>query len=280
MEVASWVQELGEGLGQDEQTPYERARAQEARWVELCASLDATPVGPQLDAALELAERECATMPDATRRAPERWWRAVVDGGREPRLRLVRSLRILGQTLGDAGVIALVECPELAQLTILRLDNVGMTHIAGDAIAETAQLANLTELYLHHDRLGDEGVTGVVWRACRMFELRVLSLVGQQMGDVGAMSLSDLEGLRALYLDENRIKDAGMIAIAHARGLAGLERLGLYGNKQIGPEGLGSLLRRLDEHFPELLDVDVSGCGATSALQDELELRLRRRWRS
>jgi hypothetical protein len=283
MEVAARIaQVVGEQVqqGWEALTPYARARAQEQRWAALVAELDAVARGPKLDAMIAAAERECALMPDAVRRAPERWWRAAIAGDAEPRLRLVRSLRIIGQHIGDAGVKALVECADLAQLTILRLDGVGMTKLAGDAIAETPYLAKLVELYLHRDQLEDEGVTGVAWRASRMRDLRVLSLVGQGMGDVGAMSLAELDGLRALFLDENDVKSAGMIAIAHARGLRSLERLGLYENRKIGDEGLRALVRRLDEHFPELLDVDASNCGACAALQDELELRLRKRWQS
>lgn len=262
------------------QTAYERARSAELRWEELCAQLDAIEAGPRLEEALAQAQRECAWMPDSVRRAPARWWRRVVAGEREVRLQVARSLRVVGERIGDAGVAALVECPDLARLTILRLDGVGAGAAAGDAIAETAYLGELVELYLHHDALGDEGASGVAWRALRMPRLRVLSLVGQQVGDVGAMALAELGGLQALYVDDNAIRDAGLIALAHARGLRSLERLGLYGNGRVGDEGLRSLVRRLDEHFPELLDVDASNCGACAALQDELELRLRKRWQS
>jgi hypothetical protein len=262
------------------QTAYERARCAELRWGEVCAQLEAIEAGPRLDEALAQAQRMCAWMPDSVRRAPARWWRRVVAGEREVRLQVARSLRVVGEQIGDAGVAALVGCPDLARLTILRLDGVGAGVEVGDVIAETAQLGELVELYLHNDALGDEGASGVAWRALRMPRLEVLSLVGQRVGDVGAMALAELEGLRALYVDDNAIRNAGLIALAHARGLRTLERLSLYRNGGVGDEGLRSLVRRLDEHFPELLDVDVSGCGVSLALQDELEMRLRKRWRS
>lgn len=118
----------------------------------------------------------------------------------------------------------------LGVIVQLNLSFLGIT----DAMIQQVRFpSGLKVLELWHNKIGDEGVKGLVLPP----GLEKLSLLWNRIGDEGAKGLELPRGLERLFLSCNRIGDEG------AKGLelpGGLKKLYLYGNK-IGAEGARGL---------------------------------------
>ena len=134
----------------------------------------------------------------------------------------------------------------------LRDSSENMNHFA--TLVRSGALANLTELHLGRNNIGDEGmqVFSTAISSGALASLTHLMLNSNQIGDVGitafagAIRSGSLASLQKLYLNHNQIGDAGMIAFAEALkptdespmgALATLTRFDLRYN-QIGDEGM------------------------------------------
>ena len=119
------------------------------------------------------------------------------------------------------------------------------------SLSEQRYFANLNELHLHSNKIGDSGMTAIA--TCTsgdMGKLQKLYLGNNQIGDPGARALATAIGMGALKmlqvlgLSINQISDSGMAALASAvtvtDGLANLEELYLYTNR-IGDSGVKAL---------------------------------------
>jgi hypothetical protein len=264
-------------------THHHNLRSLEEQWRALCSSLDALPDGPTLDLAISRALATAAHWPHHIRRAPIHWIQRLLLKQHEPRLLLVRSLALHQTNLTDHDVHTLSRSPLLRALSILRLDHAPLTCDAISSLATSPHLLNLQELYLNHhpnDGIQDLGLITLT-TAPFLHHLRVLSLAHQHISSHGLLTLlnssHNLHNLQELYLDDNPLDDAALIALAHCRDLHNLQRLGLS-RCTSRDAGLRALLRRLDEHFPHLIDVNTCDSLAPRHLCDALDAALRSRW--
>jgi hypothetical protein len=208
--------------------------------------------------------------PDALRRAPGGWIRALIEGHREPRLRICRAVDI---TLHDVDLpgdrFAWTDAPELAQVTILRVvdprldddaldrwlgspNNPRLTELAlGGAItsrgarrlAGDERLANLESLAVYRSKIGPEGVAALLSSPRLGRKLHRLLLGRNTLGEAGAIALAadtSITNLALLDLDCNRLDGAAIQALVRAPLLAGVRTLNLS-NNPIGPEGIAAL---------------------------------------
>ena len=110
-------------------------------------------------------------------------------------------------------------------------------------------LGSLQELWLHHNQIGDAGVSARagVCAIGALANLTNLSLADNLISDTGVSALASacasgaLRSLTILDLQSNKISDPGMIAFSEASeytgSLGALQDLRLWGN-QIGDEGM------------------------------------------
>ncbi len=171
---------------------------------------------------------------------------------RAPGLRGLRTLRLQDNKIGDAGLTALIEASMLGKvvnrwITLneeprlqqwLVLDDMDLGISAMQSLANSPDLALVTDLKLDKNALGDDGVAALA-ASPHFGNLTSLFLVDVRMGDEGAARLADAPGLdrlKKLWLSNNRIGDAGAIALARSPHLASLHEIFLDGN-QIGHEG-------------------------------------------
>jgi hypothetical protein len=123
-------------------------------------------------------------------------------------LRHLRSLSLAGTALGDAGVRAIGDVPDLERLDL------GACALGDAAIASLARIdAPLQHLALPDDDIEDAGAaTLAAWPA--LGACRTLLLAGNRIGDEGAAALAHaLPHLGHLDLSRNRVSSAGQAAL-------------------------------------------------------------------
>jgi hypothetical protein len=228
-------------------------------WRRIVAELDGVSDPVELDA-----------FPDALRRAPGRWIRTLIEGGREPRLQICRALDI---TLHDIDLpgdrFAWTDAPELAQVTVLRVldprlddlvlarwldsaNNLRLTELAlagaitsrgAHRLAGDDRLINLESLALYRSTIGPKGVAALIGSPKLGRKLRRLLLGRNALGEAGAVALAGetaIADLALLDLDCNQLDGPAMQALVRAPLLAGVRTLNLS-NNPIGPEGIAAL---------------------------------------
>jgi uncharacterized protein (TIGR02996 family) len=157
--------------------------------------------------------------------------------------------------LGDAGVQALAESPELAGLTAL---DVGVNRVgpAGlEALAASPHMANLTELRAGGNTARDAGAKALA-SSPHLTGLTVLDLSNNGLGGPGVRTVAEspnLAGLRALSLASNYVGPPGLRALGASPVLARLRSLDL-GGIRLDADGArllaeGPMLGRLAELF-------------------------------
>ncbi len=131
----------------------------EPAWRALTALLDRCPAA-LLEGAVARALPALEAWPDALRRAPGAWVDALLEGRPGPGLALCRTLIVVGRRLSAAELSALAAHPLLADLTDLRLFDVGLD----DALASA--FASACSLPLYEVIAGSQvTVPGIVWSA-------------------------------------------------------------------------------------------------------------------
>lgn len=135
----------------------------------------------------------------------------------------------VGRALANGAMANLVEL----RLNANKIGDPGTTALCG--ALPCGAMANLQELWLNDNGAGDAGATSVAEALSKgaMANLRVLSLQNNEIGDAGLAQLADatckskgaLALLRKLRLANNRIGDAGARALADAAALGAMARL-------------------------------------------------------
>ncbi len=142
-------------------------------------------------------------------------------------LESLSDLLLDGGAVTDAGIAAIVTCPNLKHLR-LRFSPIG-----DDGLRQIAQLKDLEILNLPHSactaagigeladlpklrqlRLGSDRATAEICQAIsRLESLRSLHLIDIPVDDENLLRLADLKNLRSLYIDGGRVSDAGWQAL-------------------------------------------------------------------
>ncbi len=164
------------------------------------------------------------------------------------RLRKLSRLALIGQRVGDEGLILLsTQGPKaLPGLDCLILEDDAVTEKSVRPFAESRWLARFTELSLSNNHLGVGG-TEALAESRSPGHLTRLCLGGNQAGNEGAMAIARatrFKTLETLLLPRNRISSSGLDALLDSRTLDGLNTLDLSGNP-IGAAGK----RRLHARF-------------------------------
>jgi uncharacterized protein (TIGR02996 family) len=200
-----------------------------------------------------------------------------------PHLRGLRALRLPGNSLGNAGITALVGAAALSSLEELDLSGRGVSERyredpvvrspGAEALAAWAGLASVRSLDLSGNDLGRPGLRALL-RSPNAAGLKALSLRGARLDgqamaefdtaqrglrldsvDLGENVLKDLgaeyaalvpclQELKGLRLDRCEVTRAGAQLFAKkAKFLGGLRSLDV-GHNHFGPAGLGALLAR------------------------------------
>jgi Leucine-rich repeat (LRR) protein len=154
-----------------------------------------------------------------------------------------------------------LECLFVPQKT----NDVGMGHVA--------RLTGLKRLYFKQNKVTNKGLA----RLADLRQLEELELGGENMTDAGLVHLKKLPKLQYLCLWGRGFTDAGMVhvkeisslrtfhpvsmvlgdeGLAHLSSLTNLERLSLYGRKQVTDVGMAHVAR-----MTGLRQLDVSGTG-------------------
>ena len=194
----------------------------------------------------------------------------------EPLFRKLESLRIgesghhEGDRIGNDGIRALAESPYLENLHTLECYNSRITDSGATALANSSGLANLRQLTLRGNKLGETGVkalaaspylhhlvrldlsltelsgTGLKTLAASptFANVRSLNIGGNRIGDAATLALATAEHWRLSHLSMNGvdITDEGADTLVRSPSLEELLTLQLSGNKQLGANGLRSLL--------------------------------------
>jgi hypothetical protein len=133
-------------------------------------------------------------------------------------------LDLTNRRIGDAGVIALANCPRLANLSTLLLSGCDVGDDGVKALAASPHVTNLTRLELWDNRIGDEGLAALA--ACRYLDnLQFLDLGRNRIGDEGIKALAaspHFARLSELLIVSNHFGDEGALALAASPHLANL----------------------------------------------------------
>ena len=269
---------------QHARSAFERARHEEHAWRVVVALLDdlAHSADPRtMEQTLQLAQAHLAEFDPARRLAPAGWIERARQGcARAQRLlTLCRHASLSFAQLGPQGFESLVMTPGLGELTILRVDDDVLSTRAMSALARSGLASTLRELHLNRVELEDEGVRALM--TARWPRLQVFSLSGNALADGALIALCEqprTPRLLELYLDDNQIQDAGVLALAYSRGFEQLERLSLYGNAGVSDLGAQALHDRLHSRLLALMDVELSGCGVCASLRAKLARACQARW--
>ena len=149
-----------------------------------------------------------------------------------PRL---RELWLDGCGLGDAGMQSLFRglgrgaAPSLHDLSFNRFGPAGAEALA--AALRRGAMPNIEFLSLGGSPIGSQGVTALAAPLRKMPALRQLLLSRCEIGDEGVASLfdnlgkNDFKNLKILYLESNKITDAGVTKLLAALDAGGLPKL-------------------------------------------------------
>jgi hypothetical protein len=180
-----------------------------ASFEQILAELDAW-LGPDLEAALALAEAHLRTWPDELRCAGERVFGEAPDGTWRPKpiARLVRRLEFNPSEAGcdPALVVQIAGAPEFANLTILNLLCEDIDCDGAAAICNSPILAQLRELRLG-DRIGDFGLTAIA-QSPYLKQLERLELRGFITDDETAVILANSPHMAKLV--DLQLEDDGL----------------------------------------------------------------------
>ena len=183
-------------------------------------------------------------------------------------LRLGRNQRNVGVGLSVA---------QMTQLTLLEIDDTGLTRAAGwlQTAAALRMLVNLRDLDLSHNPIDDAVPPTLFMALARLSALTRLSmshmtrLTLEHEGIVPCSAhrlvpvLSELTQLEVLRLGANCLGEAGLTLLAPAFALLSRVRgLSLAGDDSIGWRALGALQRGL-RSLLALRQVDLRGCAVT-----------------
>jgi Ran GTPase-activating protein (RanGAP) involved in mRNA processing and transport len=159
--------------------------------------------------------------PDMLRTTPGRWFKRLLDGQDEPRLRFVRCLDQVVFDLPERRArLAWADTPRLTELTVLRLHDRVLGDDGPRALARSPYLRSLRELSLSTGMTA-HGVADLASGPCE--ELRSLGLPRNRIGADGVARLGVLRSLEALHLGRNQLDDAALDALAHWPRLARLD---------------------------------------------------------
>lgn len=154
-----------------------------------------------------------------------------------PTLRKLRALCLRGTEIGGEGAKALAASANLASVERLCLSANGIGPQGGAALAASPHLERLVHLDVWGNSIGDEGARALL-SSDRLPLLEELDLGGNALGP-GALepSAAPPPRLSSLDLGSNQLGPDGAAALARSRLLAGLTRLGLDGNANVGDAG-------------------------------------------
>lgn len=206
----------------------------------------------------------------------------------------LKRLRLRGNAIGDAGLVALSRGRMLRRLAALDLEWCGVTGDGFAPWAEAVPFPQLEYLALFGNRLTPAGAERLA-RCAQLSTLTTLRVQGTDFTDAAAVALGESPHparLRELDLGMNGVGAAGIVALCASRALAGLETLRLSytqprpngpPREPIGPGGapalaratFGACVRRLELRDQELGDgalEAVAGPGRFDRLE-RLDLR-------
>lgn len=145
-------------------------------------------------------------------------------------------LEMNGNPLDEAGFIALVESPQLAQMQYVPNIN-GAIHDAGAiALAQSPYATNLqTVTFFHNGAIGERGLAALLHSP----NLRQIVIVNLDNNFVGALPRIDHPQLHGLHLKRNQLDEQSLAALADST-LPKLNRLGLE-NNALGPKAMAIL---------------------------------------
>lgn len=247
-------------------------------WRRIVAALDMVTDPEELQVAISAVESSCASVSDSIRLAPGRWIRTLCIGQPEPRLRVVRAVKINLHDVDIAGDrFAWTDAPDLAHVSILRVfderfnDDVlerwlrfsmsrritdlalggGMTDRGACRLAADECLSNIENLGLFRNEIGSVGLAALIGSPWLGRKLRRLLLGRNWLGQAGAAALASetaIGDLDLLDLDCNRLDGGAIRNLVKAPVLSGVRVLNLS-NNPIGAEGCAALAscRYLDQ---------------------------------
>ena len=141
----------------------------------------------------------------------------------------LRIINLSGNSSGDAGMQALCEglinCTA-PSLECIQLADSGLGPASAEAFAAALRrgaLAGLERMYFTYNPIGNQGMAALA-PLRSLPRLRVLSLIGCEIGDEGVTSLvkdvgkDDFKALETILLAENEITDKGKAMLVDALG--------------------------------------------------------------
>jgi hypothetical protein len=203
----------------------------------------------------------------------------------------LRSLCLGGHELGEAALLALAHNPRVGMLRVLRLGATGLTGESVEALARCAWLSQCFWLELDRDPVGPRGVRALAHSGhlrgvrdlrlggvqdegaellarARFERLAQLHLAGCGLTSAGLGALAGapwLASLGALWLEGNAVGEEGALALARSPNARGLGSLSLDGNP-IGEAGVRALLS-----LPGLARLRARGCGVPDSAHEALQ---------
>lgn len=196
--------------------------ASAASWEALCAAVDAAMHQQPERARDELIPYLSAQLerwPAPLRVAPQAWIELAISGARVAQLELVTTIVIQLKYLSDDELKALFHHHKLTALRQVSLWTVGLGAKQLQELLRAPVAAQLQELHLGRNELGDRGVELLCQHSSKLLALRRLSLPENDIGSSGAQALarsSLLERLERLNLYANHIGEEGLLSLAAA----------------------------------------------------------------
>lgn len=197
--------------------------ASEASWEALCSKLDAA-MRQQPERAIEelipYLSAQLERWPRAHLRvAPQAWIDNALNGEHVAQLELVTTIVIQLRYLSAEELKALFHHHPLTAVRHISLWTVGLGAKQLQELLRAPVAAQLQELHLGRNELGDRGVELLCQHSSKLLALRVLSLPENDIGSSGASSLAQsslLERLERLNLYANHIGEEGLLSLAAA----------------------------------------------------------------
>ena len=228
-------------------TALDLAKPSEARWAQIATLLD--QCGPELasvavdylteateawDGDLDLARRYGRQPKSAdVRRAPSAWVDEILRGQDHPKHGLVRVLDLSGLKLTGKVANHLFDCPHLANVRLLRLDNNSKLPAAFyKNLADAPLFANLTHLSLADTRL-NKGHVAALASATHLRDVTHLSLDSARFDSAESLAalLAAPTWAKLQHLDyhytrvDYDVSNAGLAALAANPAVAALQAL-------------------------------------------------------
>ena len=162
-----------------------------------------------------------------------------------PNLKQLVSLDLNSTASGGKTLLAFFEALALPELRALRLASCGLKgKLLGPlAAVKSKALAQLSELDLSGNLMGDDGLTALV-KSKAFTNLRVLNLTGNALKGPGVVALGKsalLAPVEELRLAHNKFQNTGAKGLAASKNVKSLKVLTL-GHNWMGVQGLDALL--------------------------------------